>query len=136
VIRVVVVDDHDVVRLGLTHAIGSTPDMGVVGAARDGSEAIDVVHRTSPDVVLMDLSMPRMGGLEATRRIVARHPQVRVVVLTAMPVWQHEARALAAGAVAYLPKDGKLGDLLSTIRRVAHGGCSPDASAERPAAAS
>ena len=131
-IRVVVVDDHDVVRLGLTRAIDSTGDMSVVGAARDGWEALDVVHRVAPEVVLMDLSMPGMGGLEATRRIAVRDPRVRVVVLTAMPGRQHAGEARTAGAVAYLAKDGSVDDLLSTIRRVARGGRSTDASAERP----
>lgn len=120
-IRIVVVDDHSLVRTGLTAAFDGTAGMTVVGTAEDGLEAVGAVRTASPDVVVMDVSMPRLGGLEATRRILATAPAVRVVVLTAFVATDGRIQASAAGARAYLGKDEPLDALVAAIRAVAGG---------------
>lgn len=123
-IRVVVVDDHAIVRQGLERLIGTTDDIELVGTAADGREAIDVVRREAPDVVLMDLSMSGMDGVEATRRIVADDPDARVVVLTSFGEESRILEALNAGARGYLLKHIESDDLLDAIR-AAHAGDAP-----------
>jgi two-component system NarL family response regulator len=117
-IAVVVADDHEVVREGLAAIIGRQPDMRVVGQASTGQQAVEVVREESPDVVLMDLRMPVMGGVEATARITRDCPSSRVVVLTTYDGDEDIYRALQAGARAYLLKDVRREELLSTIRAV------------------
>jgi DNA-binding NarL/FixJ family response regulator len=123
-IRVVVVDDHAVVRQGLERLIGTTDDIELVGTAAEGRDAIDVVRREKPDVVLMDLSMSGMDGVEATRHIVAEDPSVRVVVLTSFGEESRILEALNAGARGYLLKHIESDDLLDAIR-AAHAGDAP-----------
>jgi len=118
-IRVLIVDDHPVVRKGLTSFIGHEVDMEVVGAAADGEEAIDLALSTTPDVVLMDLSMPGIGGIEATRRIVEAQPDIRVMMLTSFGGHERMVEALKNGAVGYLVKDTDPAELLRAIRSVA-----------------
>ena len=120
-IRVLLVDDHQLVRAGLQSLIESTDDLDVVGAASDGAEAIDLVDQLAPDIVLMDLSMPGVDGIEATRRIVAAHPEVQVLVLTSFSDGERVRRALDAGAVGYLRKDADPQDLLDGMRAVVRG---------------
>lgn len=120
-IRIVVVDDHPLIRIGLTAAFDGTAGMAVVGTAGDGLEAVGTVRTAGPDVVVMDVSMPGLGGLEATRRIVAATPAVRVVVLTSYVATDGRVRASAAGARAYLGKDEPLDALLAAVRAVAGG---------------
>ena len=103
--RVLVVDDQTVVREGLVTLLGTMKDVEVVGAAGDGEEALALVHELAPDVVLMDLRMPRMDGVEATRRIRAEHPSTHVVVLTTFADDVSIVGALRAGALGYLTKD-------------------------------
>jgi DNA-binding NarL/FixJ family response regulator len=123
-IRVLVVDDHAVVRRGLESLLATADDIAVVGTAADGSEAITLAAQHLPDVVLMDLSMPGIGGVEATRQIVAASPAVHVVVLTSFAEQQHVLAALEAGAVGYLLKDADPDDVLAGVR-AAHAGGSP-----------
>jgi DNA-binding NarL/FixJ family response regulator len=121
VIRVAVIDDHPVVRGGLVQLIGSDPELEVVGAAGDGEAAIEICAEQAPDVVLMDLSMPGLGGVEATRRIGEQVPGVQVLVLTSFMDRERVTEALDAGAIGYLLKDSDPGDLLSAIHAAARG---------------
>lgn len=104
-VRVVVADDQRVVREGLVTVLGVLPDVEVVGAAADGEQALALVELHQPQVVLMDLRMPRLDGVEATRRIAEAHPTTRVVVLTTYSDDQSILGALRAGALGYLTKD-------------------------------
>lgn len=118
-IRVVVVDDQVLVRTGFSMLINSQPDLEVVGEAGDGVEAIDLLARTAADVVLMDVRMPGIDGVEATRRIVAEHPDgPKVVVLTTFDLDEYAFVALQAGASGFLLKDALPEDLLRAIRAV------------------
>jgi len=118
---VVLADDHQMVRTGLSALLGATDDIRVVAQAGDGEQAVAEVARTLPDVVLMDLSMPGTDGVEATRRILAAQPEVKIVVLTSFSDRARVSDALAAGAVGYLLKDCEPGDLLSAVRSAAAG---------------
>jgi DNA-binding NarL/FixJ family response regulator len=120
-IRVVLVDDHAVVRNGLAQLLGAADDIEVVGMAADGSEALDVVTELVPDVVLMDLQMPVVDGVTATRSIVATESTAQVVVLTSYSDSERIVAALDAGAVGYLLKDAEPADLLEGVRAVARG---------------
>ncbi|MEW6752719.1 MAG: response regulator [Candidatus Latescibacterota bacterium] len=115
-LRILLADDHAVVRQGLVLLLGTEGDMEVVGEASCGEEAVAQSRRLRPDVVLMDLSMPGMDGLEATRRIVAELPEVRIVGLSMFPEADRAAAMRQAGAVAYLAKSGQPQSLLSAIR--------------------
>jgi DNA-binding NarL/FixJ family response regulator len=121
VIDVLVVDDHALMRSGLSGLIAATDDMRVVGTAADGAEAVEEVARLAPQVVLMDLSMPIMDGVLATRRIVEEHPEVEVLVLTSFSDQQRVMEALDAGASGYVLKDTEPADLLAAIRSTARG---------------
>jgi DNA-binding NarL/FixJ family response regulator len=120
-IRVVLVDDHAVVRSGLAQLLGGAGDIEVVGQAGDGAEALDTVRETRPDVVLMDLQMPRVDGVEATRRIVAEDLGAEVVVLTSFSDSARIVAALDAGAVGYLLKDADPEEVLDGVRAVSRG---------------
>ena len=120
-VRVALVDDHRLVRVGLRSLLESTPGFAVVGEAGDGREAVDLVTSTTPDVVLMDLSMPDVDGVTATRAIVATHPEVRVLVLTSFTDRARVQEVLAAGATGYVLKDCEPEELLSAVRAAARG---------------
>ncbi|MDF5757169.1 response regulator transcription factor [Spongiactinospora sp. TRM90649] len=120
-VRVVVADDQTVVREGLVLLLGLLPGVEVAGAARDGEEALRLVAAQRPDVVLMDLRMPRMDGVEATRRIREEHPGVQVVVLTTYSDDESVFSALRAGARGYLTKDADAESLARAIAAVAEG---------------
>src|SRR5918996_3136684 len=119
-ITVVVVDDHAVVRGGLTQLLAGVEDLRVVGTASDGTEALEVVRSTRPDVVLMDLQMPGVDGVSATRSIVAEE-LADVLVLTSYADAERIVGALDAGAVGYLLKDAEPDEVLRGIRAVARG---------------
>jgi DNA-binding NarL/FixJ family response regulator len=121
VIRVLVVDDHPVVRSGLTGLLSVTDDISVVGEAGDGSEAVALVESTRPDVVLMDLRMPRMDGVTATGAILSSYPSTRVLVLTTYDTDTDILHAVEAGAAGYLLKDTPHAELLNGIRAAARG---------------
>jgi len=118
---VLLVDDHPLVRAGLTALIASTEDLVVVGEASGGEQAIGLAVECEPDVVLMDLSMPGMNGVEATRGLLALRPQTHVVVLTSFHDQNQVAGALEAGAIGYLLKDCDPRDVLAAIRSAASG---------------
>lgn len=122
-ITVAVVDDQELVRSGFVVLLRSSPDLEVVGEAGDGHEAWDLCRRTSPDVVLMDVRMPRMGGLEATRRIMAdpRCTSTHVLVLTTFDQDELVHEALRAGASGFLLKDTRPAQLLEAVAVVAAG---------------
>jgi DNA-binding NarL/FixJ family response regulator len=120
-IKVLVVDDHPVVRGGLVGWLAAQADLDVVGEAGDGLEALALVASTHPDVVLMDLRMPRMDGVTATSRIGEQHPGVRVLVLTTYDTDADIVRAVAAGATGYLLKDAPLPLLADAVRAAARG---------------
>ncbi len=117
-IRVLVVDDHPPMRVGLVGLIGSQPGMEVVGEASDGAEAIEVYDDVRPDVVLMDLRMPGMGGVEAILAIRKKHPDARVIVLSTYDLDEDIHRALQSGAKSYLLKDMSVEEIASTVRGV------------------
>ena len=120
-IRVLVVDDHPVVRGGVVGWLAAQPDIDVVGEAGDGLEALAMVAALTPDVVLMDLRMPRMDGATATGRLAADHPAVRVLVLTTYDTDADIVRAVEAGATGYLLKDTPLPQLADAVRAAARG---------------
>ena len=120
-VRVLVCDDHPIVRSGLRGVIGAQPDMEVVGDAANGVEAVALAHQLGPDVVLMDLRMPKMGGAEAIKEIKARRPGVGVLVLTTYDTDADVLRAVEEGATGFLLKDAPPEELLRAIRAVAQG---------------
>ncbi len=120
-IRVVLVDDHPVLRAGLAELVRGAADMEVVGTAADGAEALEVVRRERPDVVLMDLQMPGMDGVAATRAIRAEDLGADVLVLTSFSDSPRIIAALDAGAVGYLLKDSDADQVLDGIRAVSRG---------------
>jgi DNA-binding NarL/FixJ family response regulator len=119
--RILLVDDQSLVRMGFRLVLESAPDLEVVGEAADGRTAVDQVVALRPDVVLMDVRMPGVDGIEATRRIVAEHPAVRVLILTTFDVDEHAFAALRAGASGFLLKDATPAELASAVRVVASG---------------
>jgi DNA-binding NarL/FixJ family response regulator len=120
-IRVLVVDDHWLVRHGLSLLFESADDVTLVGEAANGLEAVEKTRELMPDVVLMDLSMPVMDGVEATRRIVGNHPTVRVVALSSFAERRTVLEAIDAGAAGYLLKDGDMEDILRAVRAANQG---------------
>ena len=120
-IRVLAVDDHPVVRAGIAAMLANEPDLTVVALARNGAEAIALFETHRPDVVLMDLQMPEMGGVAATRAIRAIDPDARIVALTTYDGDADIHRALSAGACAYLLKDAMIDQLVAAVRSAAAG---------------
>ncbi|HEX4932906.1 MAG TPA: response regulator transcription factor, partial [Gemmatimonadaceae bacterium] len=120
-IRVVLADDHTVVRAGLKAVLGTAKDIDVVGEAKDGREAIALVDRFKPDVVVMDLSMSGMDGTAATKEIVAKGVSTRVLILTMHPEEDYLVPLLEAGAAGYLVKSAADRELVDAVRAVAKG---------------
>jgi len=120
-ISVVLVDDHAIVRQGLRTYLGLPPDIEVVGEATDGREAVEKVREALPDIVLMDLVMPNLDGVEATRQVTALSPSTRVIVLTSFSEDEKVFASIKAGAQGYLMKDVLPQDLVKAIRTVHRG---------------
>lgn len=120
-LRVVLVDDQTLVRTGFRLVLEETSDIEVVGEAADGSQALDVVARSRPDVVLMDVRMPGLDGIEATRRIRSGPHAARVIILTTFDLDEYVLAGLRAGASGFLLKDALAADLISAVRVVAAG---------------
>ena len=130
-VTVVVADDQAAVREGLVLLLGTLPGIAVVGEAADGEAAIETVAATQPDVILMDLSMPRCDGVTSTARIAAGHPGTRVVVLTAYADGESVIPALHAGALGYLTKDATRAEIGRAVEAAADGQAVLDASVQR-----
>jgi DNA-binding NarL/FixJ family response regulator len=121
VIRVILADDHAVVRAGLKAVLGAAKDIQVVGEASNGRDAIAMIERLDPDVVLMDLTMPEMDGVAATKELVSRKSRTRVLVLTMHAEDEYLVPLLEAGASGYLVKSAADRELVDAVRAVAHG---------------
>ena len=119
--KLLIVDDQTLIRDGLATICELLPDVELVGTAADGEEAVQQADRTAPDVVLMDLRMPRMDGIEATRTIRERHPYTQVVVLTTFSDDESVTAALSAGALGYLTKDAGRDDIHRALAAAARG---------------
>ena len=130
-IRVALADDHGVLRDGLASVIAAQPDMELVGTAADGAEAVAICRSLAPGVVLMDLEMPVMDGIDATRAILAEAPGTTVLVLTSFSDRRRITGALDAGAVGYLLKDASADEVVRGIRTAAEGGSPLDPRAAR-----
>ena len=128
--RTLIVEDHNLLRQGLRSIVASLPDFEVVGEAREGKEAIRQAIATQPDLILMDLSMPGMNGIEATAQIKRRMPHIRIIALTAYKSDEYVREALRAGADGYVMKDDSYEELLFALRSVVNGNTflSPDVS--------
>jgi len=120
-IRVLVVDDHFVVRKGVCALLAGVADIVVVGEADDGLQAVEEAGRCAPQVILMDLNLPEVDGVEAIRKILAVRPEVGIVVLTGTEVEAEVLTAISAGALGYLAKTSKRADFLAAIRQVSRG---------------
>jgi NarL family two-component system response regulator LiaR len=120
-IRVMLVDDHNVVRTGLAAFLRAYDDLQLVGEARNGLEAVSLCQRETPDVILMDLMMPEMDGIAATRAILSDHPEVKIIAMTSFEEEGLVHGVLAAGAISYLLKNVSADDLARAIRDAAAG---------------
>jgi len=121
-VRVLIVDDQTVVREGLAAILGTDAEIEVVGLAANGQQALDMLPEVQPDLVLMDLKIPVLNGVQATRRLRQKYPQVRVLVLTTYATDEWVLDAIAAGAAGYLLKDTRRAELLNAIKGTARGG--------------
>jgi DNA-binding NarL/FixJ family response regulator len=120
-IRVVIADDQGLVRMGLRKVLEVEPDTEVVGEAANGEQAVAVAARLRPDIMLMDIRMPSLDGIEATRRIVRSHPAVRVLMLTTFGLDSYVYESLRAGASGFMLKDAPVEEIAAAVRIVANG---------------
>ncbi len=120
-IRVLLVDDHAMVRAGLRHVLEEAPDVRVVAEAANGLEAMRAFERERPDLVILDISMPVMDGMDATKQLISFYPDVRILMLTMYPEEQYGVRLLRAGALGYVTKDNSVPELHDAVRTVASG---------------
>lgn len=120
-IRVLIADDHHVVRRGLMFFLKTQKDMDIVGEATNGKEAVELTETLKPDIILMDLVMPEMDGIEATKRIKAQYPTIHILMLTSFSDRDHVIPALKAGAAGYQLKDIEPDDLAECIRKIMRG---------------
>ena len=120
-IRILLADDHSLMRMGLAALIASEPDMEVAGEAANGREAVDKANALRPDIVIMDLMMPKVSGAAATRQIHEKHPEIRIVVLTSFAFSREMVEAVRNGACGVLSKDTATDDLIRAIRTVMSG---------------
>lgn len=122
VISVLVADDHGIVREGLRRLLESEHDLNVVGEARDGREVLDEVEQLKPQVVVLDITMPRLGGLETLERLRASHPDVKVILLSVHGDPPFIQSAIALGADGYVLKNGRAAEIVTAVREVMNGG--------------
>jgi two-component system invasion response regulator UvrY len=120
-IRVVVADDHDLVRTGIVRMLADIPGIEVVGEASSGEEALQAARNFHPDVVLMDVMMPGMGGMEATKKLVRQFPESKVVAVSALDEGIFPSRLLKAGALGYINKGAALAEMVSAVKHAAAG---------------
>lgn len=120
-VKILVVDDHDLVRMGISRMLSDVDGYQVVGEAKSGEEAITQARQLKPDVILMDVKMPGIGGLEATRKILATSPQIKVVAVTACDDDLHPTRLMQAGAVGYVTKGADFAEITDAINKVMRG---------------
>jgi len=120
-LRIILADDHTVMRNGLRALLERQPNLEVVGESENGRHTVEVSASLKPDVVIMDIGMPILNGIEATKQIVNQHPAIAVVILSMYSDETYVMRALTAGARAYLLKDSAAGDLIGAIEAVSHG---------------
>ena len=120
-LRIILADDHTILRNGLRLLLERQPDLAVAGEAGNGREAIDLADREQPDVVIMDIAMPVLNGIEAAQRISSAHPRMAIVILSVHSDEAYILRALKAGARGYLLKDSPEGDLIQAVHAVASG---------------
>jgi len=120
-IRILLVDDHALVRQGFKMILGAQADMEIVGEAGNGREAVEVAEQLRPDIVVMDVAMPELNGIEATRRLLTSQPHTRVIALSMHKDSVYVRETLRAGARGYLLKDSPAGDLVTAVRSVASG---------------
>jgi len=149
-IRVLLVDDHAIVREGLRALLETAEDIEIVGEAENGEQAVEAAKTLCPEVVLLDLAMPQLNGVEAARRIASKAPTAKVLILSSYSDAQHVQQAVEAGVAGYLMKESAANDLLAAVRETSKGGASfspplfrrllkndreerPDGAARRPA---
>lgn len=120
-IKIMLVDDHRLVRAGLKRVLSESPDIQVVAEASTGEEALELARTYAPDIVLMDINMPGIGGLETTRRLKQRMPEVKIIVVSMHLEEPYPSRMLAAGANGYISKDSAADEVMAAIRRVSAG---------------
>jgi two-component system invasion response regulator UvrY len=120
-IKVILVDDHRLVRAGLKRVLSESPEIQVVAEASTGEEALELARLHTPDIVLMDINMPGIGGLETTRRLKQRLPEIKIIAVSMHLEEPYPSRMLAAGANGYISKDSAADEVLAAIRRVAAG---------------
>ena len=119
--RILIADDQDIIRTGLTIILNHQPDLDVVGQAADGVEAVEMARKLQPDVILMDIKMPRLNGIQATRQIVATLPKTQVIILTTYDTDDWVFDGIRAGAVGYLLKDTSADNLADAVRGALRG---------------
>jgi NarL family two-component system response regulator LiaR len=120
-IRVVFVDDHEMVRIGVSSYLSAQPDIEVVGEADDGKKGVELALELRPDIILMDLVMKEMDGIEATRRIVEQWPEAKIIIVTSFLDDEKVYPALEAGATSYMLKTSKAGEIANAVRATYHG---------------
>lgn len=119
--KIVLADDHDMVRMGLVRMLQDVPGYEVVGEAKTGEEAIQVAKKSQPDIVLMDVKMPGIGGVEATKRILSYHPNIRIIAVTSLSDDMYPERLIKAGAKGYVTKDEGFDEMHTAIKAVMAG---------------
>ena len=117
-IKVIIVDDHDLIRAGIRHMLTDAPGIKVVGETNNGEDVLKLVRESSPDLVLMDIRMPGIGGLEATRKILRFSPDTKILIITACKDDMHPSRLLQIGASGYLTKDASMEEMVKAVRNV------------------